>query len=138
MDRIDKFQGEYRFLSNFYPCTIEYDGIKYLSVEAYYQAQKTKTIREKMRFAEMQAAMAKAEGRRVFLPVDWEDRKEQIMEKGLRIKFKDIFLRRKLLNTGNVELIEGNTWGDQYWGVRRGIGKNRLGILLMKIRDEIR
>ena len=36
------------------------------------------------------------------------------------------------------ELIEGNTWNDTYWGVCNGVGKNTLGQLLMKIREEIR
>ena len=45
--------------------------------------------------------------------------------------------------TGDAELIEGNTWHDNYWGVCscskcNGRGKNRLGKLLMKVREELR
>ena len=54
-------------------------------------------------------------------------------------KFKlDKVLRFKLLDTYPAELIEGNTWGDTYWGVCNGAGKNMLGKLLMKLRDEMK
>ena len=53
-------------------------------------------------------------------------------------KFSDPYLREMLLDTGDEELIEGNWWGDQYWGVCNGVGKNRLGNILMLIRKNIR
>jgi predicted NAD-dependent protein-ADP-ribosyltransferase YbiA (DUF1768 family) len=45
-----------------------------------------------------------------------------------------------LLSTGDELLIEGNTWGDTYWGVdlKTGIGENKLGKILMKVREEIK
>ncbi len=46
-------------------------------------------------------------------------------------------LREKLLATGDRKLVEGNTWGDTFWGVCRGNGKNHLGKILMKIRAEL-
>ena len=42
----------------------------------------------------------------------------------------------RLINTGDAILIEGNTWGDTYWGVCDGVGENRLGKLLMEVREE--
>ena len=56
---------------------------------------------------------------------------------GLRYKFSNPDLKEKLLATGNEELVEGNWWGDQYWGICDGIGKNKLGKLLMKVRKEL-
>ena len=47
-------------------------------------------------------------------------------------------LGNKLLETGNQELVEGNTWGDIFWGVCNGKGQNWLGKILMMVRDEIR
>ena len=44
----------------------------------------------------------------------------------------------RLLATGDAELIEGNTWGDRYWGIVNGAGENRLGTLLMDRRAELR
>jgi hypothetical protein len=36
----------------------------------------------------------------------------------------------------DARLVEGNTWNDRYWGVCRGVGQNKLGHLLMKLREE--
>jgi predicted NAD-dependent protein-ADP-ribosyltransferase YbiA (DUF1768 family) len=58
------------------------------------------------------------------------------MEEILRMKFADERLRDKLTSTAPVELVEGNWWGDTFWGVCKGVGENHLGRLLMKIRDE--
>jgi hypothetical protein len=42
-----------------------------------------------------------------------------------------------LLLTGDEELIEGNFWGDVFWGVCNGVGKNHLGKILMEVRSEL-
>ena len=59
------------------------------------------------------------------------------MEGLLRKKFSDPSLKNLLDNTKGIELVEGNTWKDTFWGVYNGNGKNMLGKLLMKIRDTI-
>ena len=46
-------------------------------------------------------------------------------------------LKQKLLETGNQELIEGNTWNDTFWGVCNGQGQNWLGKILMLARSEL-
>ena len=56
----------------------------------------------------------------------------------LRSKFSDPELAEALLATGDAELVEGNTWGDPFWGVYKGKGENMLGRLLMEVRGEIR
>ena len=56
----------------------------------------------------------------------------------LQQKFSFTVLKRQLLETGAAELIEGNYWGDRYWGVCKGVGDNWLGKLLMTVRKEIR
>ena len=45
-----------------------------------------------------------------------------------------IILHEYKTETGNAYLIEGNTWGDIYWGMSNNFGENKLGIILMKIR----
>ena len=47
---------------------------------------------------------------------------------------RNVELKRKLIGTGNIELIEGNTWKDTFWGVYKGKGRNELGKILMEIR----
>ena len=135
---IDKFRGKYWFLSNFYESPIEDENITYPTVEHYFQAQKTLNREEKLKIAKAtKPAKAKKIGRQVNLRKDWEDIKLQVMEKALRLKFQNPDLRKKLIATGDEELIEGNPWGDRYWGVCNGSGKNKLGKLLMKIRKEL-
>ena len=60
------------------------------------------------------------------------------MLQGLRLKFAIPELAEKLLATGEAELIEGNSWGDTTWGVYKDIGENRLGKLLMQVRQELK
>ena len=58
-----------------------------------------------------------------------------MMEMVLNAKFaQNPTLMKRLIDTGNEELVEGNTWGDHFWGVDE-FGANNLGKLLMKIRD---
>ena len=61
------------------------------------------------------------------------------MFEGLRHKFtQSQDLKDKILGTGNRKLIE-HTDRDKYWGDGgNGEGQNRLGIILMKVRDELR
>ena len=134
---IDSFEGEYRFLSNFYPSRVELDGVDYPTVEHAFQAAKTDVllIRETIR-NNPSPAIAKRIGKTVPLRGDWEQVKLSVMENLLRQKFSVEPLKSKLLATTG-DLVEGNWWGDVYWGVCRGMGQNNLGKLLMKIRENI-
>jgi ribA/ribD-fused uncharacterized protein len=139
--RIDSFQGEYRFLSNFWPAVVDYEGISYPSVEHAYQSAKTLDRSERRRIAAIaEPGEAKRAGRA--LPnqrADWEQVKLRVMEDCVRYKFtRHADLREKLLATGTAELIEGNTWNDRFWGVCDGQGENHLGKILMKVRTELR
>lgn len=132
---IDRFTGQYAFLSNFYPSPVLQDGAIYPTVEHAYQASKTDV--EYVRKLIRQAAtpgIAKRLGRSVLLRYEWDNLKIDVMRDLLRKKFLIPELRQKLLQTGNAELIEGNYWGDTYWGVCDGVGENRLGKLLMEER----
>lgn len=55
----------------------------------------------------------------------------------MRVKFRNPELRDKLVATGDAEIVEGNWWGDKFWGVCRGVGENHLGKILMRIRTEL-
>jgi len=131
---IDKFRGEYNFLSNFYPCRIEYDGRVYSSVEAAYQACKTDDPIVKDQFVQYDARQAKQAGKELKPNATWNDIKYGIMVSLLLIKFNDPTLKAKLLYTRDEELIEGNNWHDVWWGVCEGNGKNMLGKALMYVR----
>ncbi len=134
---IDSFEGEDRFLSNFYPAIIRFDGLSFPTVENAYQAAKTLNPQERMLFEYVLPGKAKRMGKKVTKRSDWSEVKLSIMEELLRQKFADEHLKDKLLHTRNLRLIEGNVWNDTFWGVCKGVGENHLGKLLMKIRDEL-
>lgn len=136
-----EFQGQYRWLSNFWPCSITLDDMVFNSVEQAYVAAKTEDpgIRQIVQSLPT-PAMCKKYGRR-HIPVasDWHDRKLKVMELLLRQKFIGIYeLTQKLDATGDCQIIEGNRWGDTFWGVCHGVGENHLGKLIMAIRAENR
>lgn len=140
---IDEFRGKHFFLSNFYDYGFTYDGRKYMNAEAAFQSMKAPQA-ARGRYSMVPPNVAKRMGRRERLPDNWDEASESIMLDVLHAKFSDERLARLLLETGNEELVEGNTWHDNNWGnctcekCKSRPGKNRLGKLLMKVRDEIR
>lgn len=133
---IEGFHGEYRWLSNFEPVQIAFEGILYPSVEHAYVAAKTTDSKLKFTISQMATpGQAKRAGRALLVRPDWDNIKLLVMEKLLTLKFTDVRLRKLLHSTRGMTLVETNTWGDRFWGVC-GEGENHLGKLLMKIRDD--
>jgi ribA/ribD-fused uncharacterized protein len=134
---ITSFTGKYRFLSNFYPSRIM---TVFPTVEHAYQAAKCVDMDE---FNDIMMAetpgKAKKLGAKVNLREDWEEVKLDVMFGLVRAKFIHYSeLQDMLLETGKAELIEGNRWGDTYWGqCPLGSGFNHLGRILMEVREEI-
>ena len=137
---INRFYGRYRFLSNFYGAPVEYEGVCYPTVEHAFQA--AKTLDEGLRIVVRDLPTpghAKRFGRRLSHRPSWEKIKLGIMGDLVWLKFSgDRRLAVKLLRTKDVELVEGNTWGDSFWGVCNGKGENHLGKILMRVRDRLR
>jgi len=128
---VREFQGHYRFLSNFW----WYNGT---TVEHQYQA--AKAVNEADRQAILRAKTpgeAKRLGGRVIKRQEFDGQRLVIMKRLLEQKFAVPELRRKLLDTGDAILQEGNTWGDLFWGIdlKTDVGENHLGKLLMEIRQ---
>jgi ribA/ribD-fused uncharacterized protein len=138
--KIARFSGDYRFLSNFYPATVVFEGLTYPDVEHAYQSAKTLDISERRIIAALPTpAEAKHAGEALKYRDDWLQIKYQVMLTCVRDKFtRHPDLRAKLLATGDAYLEEGNTWHDQIWGVYDGHGTNWLGIILMQVRAELR
>lgn len=145
--RIIRFDKEHRFLSNFFyvPGGVysEEDGIIYPTVEHAYQAAKTKDKLAKIFIKQLLTPNeAKQYGRDLELRDDWQLVREDIMKDLILIKFRNNDLRKKLISTEDAELIEGNNWGDAFWGQilkkgsnKPGKGLNKLGKILMEVRD---
>jgi len=132
---INRFYNKYYWLSNFYLVWLEYEGLIYPSVENAYQAAKTNHIEYKQRIQTLTPAAAKKFGKSIKVKYDWK--KLEVMEELIRKKFLIPEFKEKLLATGDAELIEGNWWGDTFWGVCNGIGENHLGKIIMKVRKDI-
>lgn len=136
---IKGFQGDYRFLSNFYPCQVYWNGHTYASSEAAYQSSKAIDKETESKFTSLNPRQARSHGRSIPIREDWEKEKLNVMYRLLRKKFtQNKVLGIRLLDTGEAHLEETNYWHDTFWGVYNGVGENHLGRLLMLVRDELR
>ena len=120
-----------------YETPVFVDGILYRSAENAFQAMKVDE-NEREIFVDISPKEARQLGKKVTLPENWEDVRLGYMTKVVSAKFENEYLKRKLLETGDRVLVEGNTWGDRYWGVYNGKGENNLGTILMELRDKFR
>lgn len=143
-EEISSFSGKHRFLSNFWPAEIKiFDTVLNREVvwptaEHAYQAHKTLDAAKREEILNAPTpGRAKRLGQKLSVRSDWEDVRLDVMWTICFLKFHSHpELMEKLKATGDVEIIEGNTWGDTFWGVCDGIGKNNLGKILMEIRDD--
>ena len=142
MKKIEEFQGDFRFLSNFYPSPFEYEGKQWPTVEHAFQALKSLSEDEQETIRNLSSPTeAKKAGKQVNLRTDWEDVKVPLMRSLVYQKFlQNEDLKNKLLETEDAILEEGNVWSDFFWGVcppSSGNGQNKLGKILMEIRSKI-
>jgi ribA/ribD-fused uncharacterized protein len=141
MDYIWQFQGRNRFLSNFYPALVKFEGLSFPTAENAYQASKTLNRKVRKQFLHLPPGDAKRMGQIIPLRPMWEFIKLQTMEEILLSKFQDEGLALMLKETYPRKLFEGNHWGDRYWGIcfdqieNKWVGENHLGKILMRIRS---
>lgn len=141
--------GGHSFLSNFYESpllilpnrhTAALTPSSYASAEHFYQAAKASSLEDHdLVLACSTPGEAKRAGRQVRIRDNFLAERLEVMRYVLRHKFPVDGgpLSEMLVETGDAILLEGNTWGDTYWGVCRGKGQNWLGHLLMARRAEV-
>lgn len=135
---IQGFYGEYRFLSNFWYSNQTIDGVMFPTNEHWFVWNKTLDESERAEIlVQPSPGDVKRFGRTITLRTDWDDIKDAVMYTGLTVKFQNAVLREQLRGTHTRYLEETNTWNDTYWGVCRGRGRNRLGLLLMQVRADL-
>ncbi|MEM8670368.1 MAG: NADAR family protein [Planctomycetota bacterium] len=141
--RIKFYRVEERYgcFSNFAPCPIVIDGLEWPTSEHYFQGQKFVGTEHEEAIRCVGSPMTAARmGRDPDRPLreDWERVKEDVMREAVRAKFMQHKKERNiLLSTRDAILIE-HTSNDAYWGDGGdGTGRNRLGQILMEIRDEL-
>ena len=138
--KIDRFEGAYRFLSNFFEADVKVGDRRYRTAEHAYQAAKA-TNEKDMNFVIRQKTpgAAKRAGQHIPLRPDWEEVKRKVMKEVVKAKFEqNEDLKQLLLRTQSAFLEEGNDWNDKYWGTVNGRGQNWLGKILMEVRTELR
>lgn len=144
MDTINFYRvsDEYGEFSNFSRHRLHLDGKSWPTSEHYFQAQKflEAGLREEIRRAATPMLAAQmGRDRRKPLRRDWESVKDEVMLVAVRAKFSQhAELTALLLSTGAAQLVE-HTQNDSYWGDGGdGRGRNRLGQILMQVREELR
>lgn len=159
MKPIMSFQDkQYRFLSNFFKfaCPVTFNNIAFVTTEAAYVAAKTTSQHLQRAIADMTPGKAKKFGAIIVQEKLWPNPKMNdafkiVLMKDLVLqKFtKNVHLRLALLDTDHRELIEGNHWHDNFFGVcscgncpiekqRPVAEQNHLGRILMQVREELR
>jgi len=144
---VRQFNNEYEKFSNFYPCTVFFEGRNYPTIEHAFQAAKSKSWKFRKNVSEVpvdKPGYTKKLGRTVPLRKDWEMVKISIMRRLLIQKFSLDEFKTLLTSTDDADIVEGNYWHDNYWGncycakCKDIEGKNQLGKLLMKIREIVK
>lgn len=143
-----------QFLANRYPesTSFEYDGIAYRNFETAYQSQKMEKDSDRRKAANMTPDEAKRYARGRMQRKNWETPlaadakrpsqlceclKDVVMYDLLWIKFHDPKMRDLLVATGDAVINKENNEGEIYWGTCKGIGKGKIGKMLMEIRDKL-
>lgn len=175
-ETIDSFKGQVGFLSNFSPHSTRAFGRSWMTVEHGFQAAKFLPVAGWAGTPAYVEAIAQAptpgqakllgQTREVACNPAWERWKRDVMFVLVLHKFElHSVLRELLLATGDATLVEGNTWGDDYWGAvwrdrepssdfrvwqqtidnsaegrewRWLAGRNELGLILMTAREALR
>jgi ribA/ribD-fused uncharacterized protein len=136
------YENDFYPLSNFSAFTLQWKGLKFDTSEAAYHWEKFTghVIQSRILSApSAHEAFKTAENFRYLCRPDWDNVKVGIMKDILRAKAKQHeYVRRKLLETGDRELIE-DSWRDGFWGWGPNKdGQNMLGKLWMEIREELK
>lgn len=149
-ETIGGFRGKWAFLSNMHETPCEHEGKIFRSSEHLYQWLKIPETgngrwwrdrifeAEHGKIAKKLAANPKCPCAAKKIGEEWEKFRLEIMEIALRAKFKNAEMRQLLLDTEDVTLVEYNAWNDVFWGHSNGNGRNLLGQMLMRLREEFR
>ncbi len=143
------YEQDHYYLSNFSAFRLRWEGRTFPTSEHAYQWSKFPMLtrgegdiwlRDKIQNApSAHEAFKLAEAHKASRHQDWDDRKLTVMMRILHAKVdQHEYVRRKLLETGDRELIE-NSWRDDFWGWGPNRdGQNMLGTLWMEVRAELR
>jgi ribA/ribD-fused uncharacterized protein len=141
------YEQDFYVLSNFSAFQVVLEGHDFPTSEHAYHwfkfdgiGQDGDDIADRIRLApSAHEAFKIAERNKAFRRGDWDEMKTNVMARILRAKVSQHeYVHRKLLATGDRELIE-DSWRDDFWGWGPNRdGQNMLGKLWMEIRAELK
>lgn len=141
--------------SQWYPCKIEIDGVKYNCCEQYMMAEKARMFGDMdaleaiMKSTEPRKQKAYGRGVKNFVPQMWDLTSRDVVFRANLAKFSDPELKRYMMSFGSEEIVEASPY-DKIWGIGLGeddpraldksqwLGTNWLGEVLMRVRDTIK
>lgn len=142
-DRVGFYEREFSPFSNFSSFAVEWQGTKWPTSEHAFQASLFMDVYPEIAEEIYQSNSAHdakkiAERNLHLLPPDWEENSIPVMEDIVRHKLdQNPYVMRKLLQTKDIPIVEDSPkdafWG---WGPNRD-GRNELGKIWMKLRDEM-
>jgi len=149
-------KGEFRTFSNQADYPIQIEDVRYPSVEHYYQAQKAKEFGDDEVYKKIletpSGKAVKALGKKVknFVKELWDGKRLDIMMRGVKAKFvQHPELQKQLQETGDKPIGEADA-RNSFWGIgtsenteksndpTKWKGQNRLGKIIMALRDEFK
>ena len=141
-ERVCFYEQDFYPLSNFSAFTLEWKGLRFDTSEAAYHYEKFPHNRKVQ--LQILCAISAHEAFKIANQnkdnyiTGWDDMKLNVMRDILRAKANQHeYVKKKLLATGNRDLVE-NSWRDDFWGWGPNKdGKNMLGKLWMEIRTEL-
>lgn len=143
------YEQDFYILSNFSAFSLVWEGIRFDTSEAAYHYIKFIPFNDTDEHRDVRAAIQQAPSAHEAFKIaernkglrrpDWDEVKTVVMRDLLRAKAEQHeYVRRKLLATGDRELIE-DSWRYDFWGWGPNRdGQNALGKLWMEVREEIR
>ena len=138
-DPIFFYEHEYYVFSNFSSFMLEWKGKLWPTSEYAYQAERFEDEGKIRNMRSSHEAFKFAQDNKNLQVANWNDIKVGIMKEILKEKVKQHpYVMKKLLESGERELIE-DSWRDDFWGWGPNKdGKNMLGKLWMEVRSEIK
>lgn len=140
-----EFDNKNFWLSPYWPCEIEVGGTVFPSVSNVINAAKfyrnkdlVKAFTEVTPYEAPELANTFYAEHRKDYDEAYPDKQLGIMERATRSKFtQNAYLGQKLKLTGQVRIVNSNSYGDLFWGSCNGNGYNYLGLIIEKVRKEL-
>lgn len=140
--KIYSFSGKLSFLNNKELIVgfklVDELGVEYSSVENAYQASKTNDLNKRIFISTLSPWDSVTVGKTILVDKKFTLKKEIIMYNFLVQKFSKEPYRSLLINTWNSFIEYKNNHGDNFWGTVDEYGQNKLGCLLMNVRDQLK